>query len=74
MKQGQPSSRIQDALEIVETLSSEDQLILIGIIRQRLREQRREQLTEEIAQARADYKSGNVKYGTAQDIIEDILS
>lgn len=74
MKQGQTSSRIQDALEIVETLSSEDQLILIDIIRQRLREQRREQLTEEIAEARADYKSGNVKYGTTQDIIEDILS
>ncbi len=74
MKQVQTSSRLQNALELVETLSSEDQHMLIDIIRQRLREQKREQLSEEIAQARADYKSGNIKYGTAQDVIKDILS
>lgn len=74
MKQVQSTSRLQNALELVETLSSDDQHILIDIIRQRLRESGREKLSEEIAEARADYKSGNIKYGTAKDVIKDIHS
>lgn len=62
-------STLQQALDVVEPLELEEQVILLNIISKRLAQQRRNELIEDIAQARDDYRKGNVKRGSIADLI-----
>lgn len=66
------SSSFQQAIESVEQLPVEDQIMLIEIIRRHLIDQRRNQLSDEIAQSRADYQQGEVSRGTVEDLMKDL--
>lgn len=66
------SSSFQQAIESVERLPVEDQIMLIEIIRRHLIDQRRNQLADEIAQARAAYQQGDVTRGTVEDLMKDL--
>jgi hypothetical protein len=66
------SSRFQKAIEQVEALPLDDQAMLIEIIRQRLIQQRRAELAEEIAKARAAYQRGDVRRGTVTDLMKEL--
>lgn len=66
------SSSFQKAIEAVERLSVEDQIALFEIIRQRMIEERRNELARDIAEARRDYDRGDVTRGTAQDLIKEL--
>lgn len=66
------SSRFQQAIESVEQLSPDDQALLIEIVRRRLIEQRRDELAEEIAEARAAYQQGKVQRGTVADLMKEL--
>jgi len=66
------SSRFQQAIESVEQLSPDDQALLIEIIRRRLIEQRRDEMAEEIAEARAAYRQGKVHRGTVADLMKEL--
>jgi hypothetical protein len=54
------SSDFQQAIEIVEALPPEDQMLLIEIIRQRLIQYRRAELLAKVAEARQAYQQGKV--------------
>ena len=66
------TSRFQRAIETVEGLPVEDQVILIEIIRKHLVGQRRNQLAEEIAESRAAYDRGEVTRGGAEDLMKEL--
>lgn len=62
----------QEALDVVESLPEEQQENLIDIIRRRLIEHRREELAEHIKEARAEYRRGEVRRGTVDDLMEEL--
>ncbi|MEO5356993.1 MAG: hypothetical protein H7844_06815 [Nitrospirae bacterium YQR-1] len=70
--QKQHNLAFQDALEIVESLPESQQEDLIGIVRNRLLEHRRELLAESITEAKRDYLNGKVKKGSVDDLMKDI--
>ncbi|MGB7085094.1 MAG: hypothetical protein WBD47_06045 [Phormidesmis sp.] len=67
-------STFDQVLESIETLSIEDQEMLIKLIHQRLIERRREEIAENIAQAKKDYETGKVFRGTVEDVITELKS
>ena len=66
------TSQFQQALESVEILSSEDQAMLLDILQNRLRQQRRHELLKEVAEVRQEYAEGNVKFGSTADFMVDL--
>jgi hypothetical protein len=66
------SSRFQDAIETVEALPPDDQALLIEIIRKRSIENRRRELTAEIAEVREAYRRDEVYRGTVADLMEEL--
>ena len=66
------SSRFQETIETVEGLPLDEQALLIEIIGQRLIEQRRARLAEEIVEARRAYQQGKVRRGTVAELMEEL--
>ena len=64
------SSDFQRVIEHVETLTIDDQFLLVEIIRQRLSQYRHSQLIAEVAEARQAYQAGNVQRGTVDDLLK----
>jgi len=64
--------RFQEVIETVEALPSDDQALLIGIIRQRLIQYRRAELATEIAEARNAFQRGDVHRGTVADLMAEM--
>jgi ABC-type Fe3+/spermidine/putrescine transport system ATPase subunit len=58
------SSAFQQAIESVESLSLEEQKILLDILQKRLHQQRRSNLTQEIREIRQEFTQGQVKFGS----------
>lgn len=59
-------------LEIIDSLSLDEQDDLINIIRHRQIEKRREEIAKNIVQARQDYQQGKVFRGNIDDIITEL--
>ncbi|MBE9064279.1 hypothetical protein [cf. Phormidesmis sp. LEGE 11477] len=67
-------STLDQVLESIETLSVEDQELLVKLMHQRLVERRRDEIAENIAQAKKDYKSGQVFSGTVDEVMAELRS
>ena len=67
-----PTSRFQETIEVVETLSPDDQALLIEIIRRRLIQQRRTELAAAIAEARNAYERGEVRRSGVADLMQEL--
>lgn len=63
------TSAFQEIIEAVEMFPLDDREILLDILKNRLREQRRLQLLQEVAEAKQDYAEGKVKFGTVDDFL-----
>ncbi|MBC8446322.1 MAG: hypothetical protein H8D78_01100 [Chloroflexi bacterium] len=63
-----------EVLETVEQLSLEDQETLIDIIRRRIIEQQRAKLAKDIREAQKEFKAGNVRPATPDELMREILS
>ncbi|OHB77828.1 MAG: hypothetical protein A2Z34_10490 [Planctomycetes bacterium RBG_16_59_8] len=61
-----------DVIERIEILPDEEQEEIVGIIRKRLIEHRRESLAREIAHVRRQYRRGSVRRGTVDDLMNEI--
>lgn len=72
MSEKTTSSHFQEVIEMVETLSSDDQALLVAIIHQRLIQNRRAELAAEIAEAREAYKRGETRSGTVADLMREL--
>jgi tetrahydromethanopterin S-methyltransferase subunit A len=65
-------SSFQQVIEIVEALSLEDQAVLVDIIQQRLRQQRREALLEQVSESEQAYSTGQVHRGSVADLMREL--
>ncbi|MFY9301967.1 MAG: hypothetical protein WAO75_01445 [Atribacterales bacterium] len=72
MSEKTTSSHFQEVIEMVETLSPDDQALLVAIIHQRLIQNRRAELAVEIAEAREAYKRGETRSGTVVDLMREL--
>jgi len=63
---------LQEALDTVESLTIDEQTILIEIIQNRLREQQRQELLKNVAQAEKEYTQGNFRRGSVDDLIAEL--
>ncbi len=70
-KTTQPS-QFQQTLEAVEVLSLEDQAMLLEILQNRLRQQRRNELLQEAEEVRQEHDEGNVKVGSVADVMAEL--
>jgi hypothetical protein len=62
----------QKALEAIESLPEEQRESLIDIVKRRLIEERRERLAQRIGEAREEYKRGEIKKGTVDDLMREL--
>ena len=58
-----------DALEIVESLPEGQRESLIEIVKNRLIEERRDRLAQNIKEAREEYARGDIRKGTVDDLM-----
>jgi hypothetical protein len=68
------SSYFESVIDSIELLDPEDQKLVIEIIKKRLAEKRRQEITNNIEQARIDYKQGNIKRGTVKELFDEVDS
>jgi hypothetical protein len=72
MTQSEKTSLFQKAIETVESLSSEEQIILIDLIQNRIKQQHRDELLQAVAESEKDYAQGNVRRGTVADLMAEL--
>ena len=61
----------QEALDTVESLTIDEQTMLIEIIQNRLREQQRQELLKNVAQAEKEYSQSNFCRGSVNDLMKE---
>jgi len=66
-------NRFSDIVEAADNLSPEEQAALVELLRHRLAERNRRELVIEVAEARAEFRNGDLKPGTASSIMGEIL-
>jgi hypothetical protein len=66
--------RFAEVLDAADQLSLDEQVTLVDVLNRRLVERRRDQLAEEIQQARREYAAGECKPATPEQIFKDLLS
>ena len=66
------TSTLQKAIEVVEALSIEEQAILIDVIQKRLKQQRRDEILQAVAQSRQEYSEGKVRSGSVADLLAEL--
>jgi predicted AAA+ superfamily ATPase len=66
--------RFAELLDAVDELPVEEQAELVEIVRRRLIEHRRDELAQEIQEARRDLQAGRCQPGTPDEILRDIFS
>ena len=64
----------EEVLEDIETLSLEDQEILIEILHRRIVERRREELARDVQQARQEFQAGQCRPVTPEELLNEIES
>ncbi len=72
MSTGVPS--FQKVVESVESLPSNDQWLLIELVRKRLVQQKRTELLSDVAEARQAYQMGDVRRGTVGDLMKELTA
>jgi len=66
------TSRLQQAIDVAEALSLEEQQLLLEILAKRLRNKQRQQLLEEIQEIRQEVVEGGIKYGSVKDFLAEL--
>jgi hypothetical protein len=62
-----------EVLELVESLPEDQQEYLVDIVRRRLNEHGRQMLAETIREARQEYARGEVRSGSVDDLMRELL-
>ena len=63
------TSAFQSAIDAVRVLSFEDQEALLTLLQKRLAEQRRDALSQNVAEVRDEFVQGNVTFGSVDDFM-----
>jgi hypothetical protein len=67
-----PGSTFDRALATVDALAVDEQEALVDVVRRRIAAARRAALAQEVAGSRGDYRRGNVRRGTADDLMAEL--
>ncbi|MGV2827004.1 hypothetical protein [Myxosarcina sp. GI1(2024)] len=59
-------------LELNLELAEKDQTVLIEIIQNRLRQQKRDRLEKEIEEVRQEYREGQITFGSVGDFLAEL--
>jgi hypothetical protein len=62
----------QQALEVVESLSLDDQVALLTTLQKRVAQHQRTNLVQEIAEVRQEHAQGNVQFGSVDDFLAEL--
>jgi uncharacterized coiled-coil DUF342 family protein len=65
------TSTFDRVLEMVETLSSEDQEMLMALVRRRRIQRRRDEMTANIVSTREEFRSGQMKARSVQELMAE---
>ena len=65
-------STFQEALETVESLTIDEQTMLIEIIQNRLRKQQRQELLKNVAQSEKEYTHGNFRRDSVDELMNEV--
>lgn len=68
------ATSFSELLEAVDHLSLDEQESLIDVVRHRIAEYRRQEISSLISSARKEYQQGKLSPETPQDIMNSILS
>ncbi len=68
------TSDFQKILETVESLLVEERAMLVEIVQNRLKEQRRQELIEAVKESRREYAEGKVRQGSIADLLAELDS
>jgi ABC-type Fe3+/spermidine/putrescine transport system ATPase subunit len=66
------TSRLQQAIDVAEALSLEEQQLLLEILTKRLHSKQRQQLLEEVKEIRQEVAEGGIKYGSVKDFLAEL--
>jgi len=66
------SSKFNDVLEMIDSLTIEEQELLLDIEKKRLIEKKRKKLLEDIQEAKKDFAEGKYITGNVEDIMKAI--
>ncbi len=67
------TTTFDEALDIIESFPEEQRESIVEIVKRRLTEERRERLVETVKEARQEYARGEVRRGTVDDLIREIV-
>jgi predicted GIY-YIG superfamily endonuclease len=74
MPESVKTSRLQEAIDTVESLSIEEQNLIVEILLKRLQRKRRENLLQEIEEVRQEASEGQIKFGSVEDFFKELDS
>ena len=68
------SSRMQEALDVIERMPIEDQLAVVEVLQHRLIEHRRSEIARNALLARQAVQENRARYGNIDDLKRDLSS
>jgi hypothetical protein len=66
------TARFQEIIDDIESLPLEDQAVLVDIVRKRIAREERARIIADVVEARAAHANGDVRRGSAQDLMAEI--
>ncbi|GBO54145.1 hypothetical protein APA_2093 [Pseudanabaena sp. lw0831] len=64
----------QKAIDAVEALSLQDQVVLLNILSNRLKQRQSQQVIQEVKEVQQEYLEGKVKFGSVSDFLAELDS
>jgi hypothetical protein len=72
MSESVKTSRLQEAIDTVESLSIEEQNLIVEIPLKRLQRKRRENLLQDIEEVRQEASEGKIQFGSVEDFLKEL--
>lgn len=66
------TSKLEEAINLVESLSVEDRKILIEVVNKRLQEEKRNDLIKAVKETQQEFIEGKTRKGTASDLLREL--
>ncbi|WP_204103773.1 MULTISPECIES: hypothetical protein [Spirulina sp. CCY15215] len=66
------TSQLQQAIEMVEKLSIEEQAVLVELVQHRIKQKKRETLVQEVREAEKEYECGQVYRGSIAELMAEL--
>ncbi len=67
-----PTLRFDEVVDAVDRLSFDEQKVLAGILRRRLRDEKRKRFVEEVMESRREYERGEYKQVTVEELMREV--